>query len=111
MKKDKLKVTIYRLTGRQLFFKVKKEICEECDLTVNVVERVIENLGRENVELEVKPWMNNILHALIKRAWHPPIVLIDGKVFSQGTVPGPNLLESKTIEKLRQKGIDPSETT
>ena len=78
-------VTVYPMTGRQLFITVPHAICEECDLTVRLVERVASDLP--HVEVRIKPWFNHIFDALRRGGWHPPVVTIDGKVSTQGVVP------------------------
>ncbi len=78
-------VTVYPMTGRQLFITVPHAICEECDLTVRLVQRVASDLP--HVEVRIKPWFNNLFDALRRGGWHPPVVTIDGKVSTQGIVP------------------------
>lgn len=79
---------MYRITGRQLFFDVSRSVCEECDLTVATVGRVIKDLERDvRVNLRVRPWLNDLPLALLRGAYHPPVVLVEGKVLSQGVVP------------------------
>ena len=78
-------VTVYPMTGRQLFITVPHAICEECDLTVRLVQRVASDLP--HVEVRIKPWFNNLFDALRRGGWHPPVVTIDGKVATQGVVP------------------------
>jgi hypothetical protein len=78
-------VTVYPMTGRQLFFTVPHRVCEECDLTLRLVRRVAEDLP--HVEVRVKPWFNHLFDALRRRGWHPPVVTIDGRIFTQGIVP------------------------
>ncbi len=78
-------VTVYPMTGRQLFLTVPHAICEECDLTVRLVQRVASDLP--HVEVRIKPWFNNLFDALRRGGWHPPVVTIDGKVSTQGVVP------------------------
>ncbi|MFQ6089137.1 MAG: hypothetical protein ACE5K0_09585 [Candidatus Methanofastidiosia archaeon] len=41
----KVKVTIYRFTGKQLFFNIDSKYCRECDLTIEVAEKVTRELG------------------------------------------------------------------
>lgn len=85
-------VTVYPMTGRQLFFTVPHSVCEECDLTVRLVQRVAaESPG---VQVRVRPWFRHGLKALLRGGWHPPIVTIDGRVFSQGIVPDEERLRS-----------------
>jgi len=47
------------------------------------------------VSIEVKSWFNNLLPNLIKGGWHPPVVMVNGKIFSQGIVPDAKNLEIK----------------
>jgi len=82
---DATVVTVYPMTGRQLFINVPHAICEECDLTVRLVERVASDLP--HVEVRIKPWFNHLFDALRRGGWHPPVVTIDGKVSTQGVVP------------------------
>lgn len=78
-------VTVYPITGRQLFFHVPHSWCQECNLTVRAVQDAIE--GRDDIELRMKPWWNHLFDALRRGGWHAPVVTIDGKLFSQGVVP------------------------
>lgn len=86
--KKSIHVIIYRVTGKQLFFNVPDKVCEECDLSVGIIRSVVKELGVEGeAEIVVKPWLNNIISCLLWRSWHPPVVTINGKRFSQGIVP------------------------
>ncbi len=78
-------VTVYPMTGRQLFFTVPHAVCEECDLTVRLVQRVASDLPE--VEVRIKPWFNHLFDALRRGGWHPPVVTINGKIATQGVVP------------------------
>ena len=78
-------VTVYPMTGRQLFLNVPHAICEECDLTVRLVQRVASDLP--DVEVRIKPWFNHLFDALRRGGWHPPVVTINGKITTQGVVP------------------------
>lgn len=82
---SKQQVTVYPITGRQLFFRVPHSWCEECDLTIRLVKSVADEIGE--IEVRVKPWLNHLFDALRRGGWHAPVVTIDGKVFSQGIVP------------------------
>ncbi len=90
-----IKITIFRITGRQLFFKVPERICKECDATAAIVKSVIQELGiAHHTNLAVKPWINNLISCLAHGSWHPPIVTINGKRFSQGHVLDPLKLKN-----------------
>ncbi len=81
-------IVIYRITGKQLFFRIPKKVCEECDLSVATVHRVVEELcAQDNIKITVKPWINNLISCLFWWSWHPPVVTINGKRFSKGVVP------------------------
>lgn len=92
---NRLPITVYTITGRQLFLLVSRKLCEECDLTVNTVRQVVREEGMEDrVEVMVKPWLNNVFRALSVGGWHPPIVVVDGDLYNQGTVPDPGRLRA-----------------
>jgi len=92
-------VTVYPITGKQLFFRVPHSRCRECDLTIRAVGGIE---GHEDIELHVKPWRNHLFDALRRGGWHAPVVTIDGNIFSQGIVPDTDALR-------RALGIDPQE--
>lgn len=80
------RVTVYPITGKQLFFRVPHSRCEECDLAPpSLVRRVAEEIG--DIEVRVKAWFSRLLDALRRGGWHAPVLTIDGRVFSQGVVP------------------------
>lgn len=82
------KITVYPITGRQLsFLRVPHRWCEECNLTIRLVHSVVAELDRDDIEVEVKPWIRNAFAALRRGGWHAPVVTINDKVFTQGIVP------------------------
>jgi hypothetical protein len=81
-------ITVYPITGRQWGpLRIPSALCEECDLTIRAARRVVQELGGEGIRMETKPWLRHLFDALRRGGWHPPVVTIDGKVFSQGIVP------------------------
>lgn len=81
-------ITVYPITGRQLGpLSIPHRFCEECDLTIRRVRQVVAELGRDDIEVEIKPWLRHVVDALRRGGWHAPVVTIDGRVFSQGVVP------------------------
>jgi len=84
-----LVITVYRITGRQLFFRVAASVCEECDLAVAAANRAADELSADGIRIrvDVRPWLNKIVQALWRGAYHPPAVLVNGKLVSQGFVP------------------------
>lgn len=89
----KVLVTIYKITGKQLFFDVPSAWCEECDLSVHTLRKVMKKLPRGSVELIIKPWTDHAIEALSKGGWHAPVVMIGKTIFSQGIVPDEKKLE------------------
>lgn len=82
------KITVYPISGPQIGpISIPHRICEECDLTIRAVRGVVDELGRADIEVEIKPWLRHMLDALRRGGWHAPVVTIDGKVYSQGVVP------------------------
>ena len=86
------RVTVYPISGRQLFFRIPHSWCVECNLTISLVRHVAAEIG--DVEVRVKPWLNHLFDALRRGGWHAPVVTIDGRVFSQGIVPDEGELRS-----------------
>ncbi len=79
-----IRVTLYRWAGKFGPFKVNIP-CGECTLTKDILEDTFNNeLEGVPVELEVKGWLSYWWEPLLRGAWHAPIVLVEGKVVSQG---------------------------
>lgn len=85
-------VTVYPITGKQLFFRVPHSWCEECQLSIRAVRDVAADL--DHVEVRVRPWFNHLLSALRRGGWHAPVITIDGELFSQGIVPDGDVLRA-----------------
>jgi len=105
MNHDEVEVTVYSITGKQLFLRVSRELCEECDSTLGIVARAVDEFKNHKVKLVVRPWLNNPFSAVLKGAYHPPVVLVDGEVVSQGFVPSPEGVKAAirlALEKRRR---------
>ena len=102
MAEERVRVTVYRFTGKQLFFTVPESYCEECDLTIRLVKRIASEFGEDRVEVVVKPWFNYLLEALFKKGWHPPVVTVDGKRVSQGVVPDAEVLRNQIMAAMKK---------
>lgn len=96
----KVHITIHKVTGKQLFFKVPPRVCEECDILVNVTTRVVNEINDNRITVEIKSWISSLRSSLKRGGWHPPVLLINGQVFSQGIVPNAKDLEQKIIQEL-----------
>lgn len=77
-------ITLYRWAGH--FGPLKVNIpCGECTLTKDILDDTFSNeLADVSVQLEVKDWLSNWWEPLRYGAWHAPIVIVEGKVVSQG---------------------------
>lgn len=94
----KIKVKLYRWAGQYGPFKVKIP-CGECTLTKDILEDTFKNELKDiNVKLEVKDWLSNWWEPLLKGAWHAPIVMVEGKVVSQGEALNRGVLVQKIVE-------------
>ena len=84
-----MNVTVYYITGRQLGpLTVPNSWCEDCDITVRLVRKVVGELAPNGgVRFTAKPWIRHMFEALRYGGWHAPVVLVQGEVFSQGVVP------------------------
>ncbi len=79
-----IKITLYRWAGSWGPFKVNIP-CGECTLTKDILKDTFENeLAGVDVELEVKDWLSHWWEPLKLGAWHAPILVVEGKVISQG---------------------------
>jgi hypothetical protein len=91
-----LEITIYPISGKQLWFHIPESFCRECDLTIRTAGKVVANLDDPSqIQVRVRPWLRHLLGAIRRGGWHPPVVTINGKLFSQGVVPN--------VEALRQE--------
>lgn len=98
-----INITIYRLTGSQGFFSIPKNWCEECDLLVVLVKKTISELRFESkTQLTIKPWFLWWWQPfLINLAWYAPILIVNGKLISQGILPSKEAL-IKALENVVQ---------
>ena len=98
-------ITVYYITGKQFGpLSVPQSWCEECDLTVRAVRSAVEEMDPgKTFTVAVKPWLRHALPALARGAWHPPVVIIDGEIFSQGVVPDRQALRERIGAVLARK--------
>jgi hypothetical protein len=102
--KDSVKITIYRWAGKKWFLQIKGE-CIECDLTVSQVRTLVARNPSWPVEWEIKPWLSYLWESLGRGGWHPPVVLVDGKLVRQGTIPTLAELQVAVRRAFQAKGI------
>lgn len=93
-----INVTVYRWAGSWGPFSVKIS-CGECALTTDVISDTLENeLAGIPVELESREWLSEWWKPLVKGGWHAPIVMVEGKVISQGIAINRGMLTQAVIE-------------
>lgn len=96
-------ILIYKFTGKHFFGSVPKNWCEECDIMVATTKRVMKELGNKRIKLTIKSWWNWVPIALLRGVWHPPGLLINGKIFVQGTFPDAKKLKENLKKELKKK--------
>ncbi len=100
-------VTIFRYTGKQGFFTVPAEACEECDTTIHLTQSLIAQLPPGSVTLTIRPWWLCFWKVLYRGGWHPPIVTINGRVFSQGIVPDASCFKQALAQVINGQSFTP----
>ncbi len=99
MSEQAIKITVYRWAGAWGPFKVNIP-CGECALTKDVILDTMENeLNGIPVELEMFDWLSHWWKPLKIGGWHAPIVIVGGKVVSQGEAMNRGLLTQAVIEE------------
>ncbi|MGR5168518.1 glutaredoxin family protein [Vibrio astriarenae] len=79
-----IKITLYRWAGSWGPFKVNIP-CGECTLTKDILQDTFDTeLDGIPVELEVKDWLSHWWEPLKAGGWHAPIIMVEGKIISQG---------------------------
>ena len=99
---QKIRLTMYKYTGKQGIFTIPERACEECDIMVQTVKSVMTELGENKFSFTIKPWWLYFWKPfLTKLAWHPPILIVENTVFCQGVIPN-----RKKLKKLLQEKLD-----
>ncbi|MEM9602552.1 MAG: glutaredoxin [Pseudomonadota bacterium] len=92
-----VKVTLYKWAGQWGPWKVNIP-CGECSLTIDVIEDTFATeLAGIPVELETHEWLSNWWKPLPQGGWHAPIVMVEGKLVSQGHALNRGLLTEAII--------------
>lgn len=100
---EPIKITLYRWAGSWGPFKVNIP-CGECTLTKDILTDTFNNeLVDVAVELEVKDWLSHWWEPLKLGAWHAPILVIEGKVVSQGEALNRGVLVQAVINEWAQR--------
>ena len=92
-------ITVFRWAGTWGPFKVNIP-CGECSLTGDIIQDCIDSdLSEIDVALEMRDWLSEWWKPLPKGGWHAPIVLVDGKLVSQGAALNRGVLTQAVIER------------
>ena len=98
MAEQPVKITLFRWAGAWGPFSVNIP-CGECTLTEDVILDTINNeLDGIPVELDVREWLSEWWTPLLKGGWHAPIVMVGGRVISQGRALNRGILTQAVIE-------------
>ena len=91
-------ILVYRWAGSWGPFRVSIP-CGECALTHDVINDTIENeLSGIPVQVTTRDWLDHWWKPLLKGGWHAPIVLVEGRVISQGAALNRGILTQAVIE-------------
>ena len=91
-------LTVFRWAGSWGPFKVKIP-CGECSLTLDVVKDTLATeLKGIPVQVSVREWLNEWWKPLPKGGWHAPIVMVEGRIISQGHALNRGVLTEAVID-------------
>ncbi len=107
MSDDAIKVTLYKWAGAWGPFKVNIP-CGECSLTKDVIQDTFDTeLNGVKVELDEREWLSEWWRPLPKGGWHAPIVMVEGKIVSQGHALNRGVLTEAIIDAhARRTAVD-----
>ena len=95
---EPIQITVFRWAGAWGPFKVNIP-CGECSLTRDIIEDCMAtDLAGIPVQLDLRDWLSEWWRPLPKGGWHAPIVLVQGKIISQGAALNRGVLTQAVIE-------------
>jgi predicted methyltransferase len=109
MVKDKqqkpIVITQFKWSGKLGPFRIKSS-CGQCDLTTTILKSMMEREFKgKNVNLEIKPWLDNLFYCLFRGAWHAPIVMVNGRKFHQYSRNDPMFDRRKLAEAVQRLSV------
>lgn len=94
-----VRITLYRWAGVWGPFRIKIP-CGECSLTKDVLlDTFRHELAEIPVELDMRDWLTYWWQPLRSGGWHAPIVMVEGRVISQGHALNRGVLTQAVIEE------------
>lgn len=76
-------IEIYIVTGRHGILSIPESYCRECDMFYRAAKQASEEV-EEEVDIRLKSYWTRFLRPLIRGGFHPPVILVDGDLLSQG---------------------------
>lgn len=103
MKGSKVRLTLYRWAGKKLFFEIRSG-CEECDSSVRLIRDLVKDEFRDApIQFKIRNWLDHLFECLLHGGWHPPLILINGRRFSQGVIPRGERLAAAIQKALEER--------
>lgn len=95
-------ITMYRWAGSKFGITIKNK-CEECEINTGILEDMKQNeFLAKPVKTEIKPWLTHLWESLWHGGWHAPVIVVNGKLFSQGVVIDRNKLVQLVFKILNE---------
>ena len=102
-KSNPVKITVFRWAGSWGPFKVNIP-CGECSLTQDIIQDTLDtDLNGIEAKLDVRDWLSEWWKPLFKGGIHAPIIIVDGKVVSQGQALNRGILTEAVIQAYAKK--------
>ncbi len=93
-----VKVGVFLWAGKWGPFHIRVP-CGECTLTLDIIRDALSHeLSAVPTELDVHDWLSGWWRALARGGWHAPIVLVNGRIISQGSALNRGVLSQAVIE-------------
>lgn len=70
------------MTGKHSFFRIPESLCKECNMFYHAAKEAADQVDEE-VDIRVKSYWTRFLRPLLKGGFHPPVIIVNGKLFSQ----------------------------
>jgi glutaredoxin len=98
-----IEVKLYKWAGAWGPFKIKIP-CGECTLTKDILlDTIAHELNGIPVEVETKDWLSHWWEPILQGGWHAPIVLVEGRVVSQGVALNRGVIAEAIIKEAAKR--------
>lgn len=96
-----IEIELYKWAGKWGPFKIQSE-CDECTVAYGQLKKLKEKYPND-VSFQSFPWLNNWFKVLLKGGYHPPITMVNGKLFHQHSKkdPLPNIGKIEELINIR----------